>query len=403
MDEKVMNPSPSAASVAIGQRISPAEAMRLAIAEAGKGAGYVSPNPLVGCTIVDREHRLLAVGYHRRVGHDHAEVDALKQVADSESLKGAHVYVTLEPCAHQGRTPSCARTLSPLELGSVTYAVEDPNPLVAGKGARILSEAGVEAKPLAAREDFPIHERQELIESAEEVAEIFLHNFRHQEIFVAAKIASTLDGKIALASGESKWITGEKAREHVHEIRAGYDAVLIGRNTFVADDPSLNVRHPRFVGVCNKAIVLDPKGRTLESIGRSNLLKVRSPESVIVVMAEGEQAENPAGVRVLRVAVREDGTFLTADLLGVLKGEGLTSVLLEGGSGVYGSFFSAGKVRRLYNYIAPSLMGGKYGVAWSAGFGSGTMAEKIRLQRSQRLVLGEDLFWTARVTYPGAD
>ncbi|MES2962809.1 MAG: bifunctional diaminohydroxyphosphoribosylaminopyrimidine deaminase/5-amino-6-(5-phosphoribosylamino)uracil reductase RibD [Bdellovibrionota bacterium] len=137
----------------VGQLLTPSQAMRLAIRQGTKGVGYVSPNPLVGCTIVDREHRLLAVGHHAMVGGDHAEVAALKKLKSPEDLGGCHVYVSLEPCAHQGRTPSCAMTLALLKPASITYAVEDPNPLVAGRGAAILREAGIRVDLLANRTD----------------------------------------------------------------------------------------------------------------------------------------------------------------------------------------------------------------------------------------------------------
>lgn len=383
--------------VKIGQLLSPAEAMQLAIDEGKRGAGYVSPNPLVGCTIVDRNHRFLSVGYHTRVGQAHAEIEALEKIADRSVLIDAHAYVTLEPCAHQGRTGSCAQALAPLGFASVTYAVQDPNPLVAGKGAEILRSAGVRAVLLADREDIP--EAAELTAQAEELAEVFLHYMRAKSPFVAIKVATTLDGKMATTSGESKWITGESARAHTHKMRARYDAILIGRNTFVADNPSLNVRHPDFPNYQNRAIVLDPGGSVLAELATSNLLKVRPPESVWVLVAKGSKPKNPSGARVIEVPVGEMGLFEMGAVLARLKLEGLTSVMIEGGSQTYANFFAAGLVQRIHAYIAPSILGGKHGVAWSAGFGAGTMAEKIRLRRSVREVLGEDLYWTAGVEF----
>ena len=382
---------------AVGQPLSPAEAMRLAIREGGEGAGFVAPNPLVGCTILDRDHRFLAVGAHRKVGFDHAEVDALKKITDPAKLEGAHFYVTLEPCAHQGRTPSCARTLAPLKLGSLTYAVQDPNPLVSGKGAEILREAGVKTWLVTERDDVP--EAAQLAQEAEDLAEIFLHNHRTKLPFIAVKVGTSLDGKMAMVTGESKWITGEKAREHVHVLRASYDAVLVGRNTFVADDPSLNVRHERFPAFKNRAVVLDPEGKTLASMGQSNLLKVRDPKSVFAVVGERAEVTNPFGVRLIRVRESEDGNFEVAQMLEALKAEGLTSLMVEGGAHTYGTFFNQGHVQRLHVYQAPILLGGRHGVAWSTHFGGSSIADKIHITGTRREILGEDLYWTGRVGF----
>jgi diaminohydroxyphosphoribosylaminopyrimidine deaminase/5-amino-6-(5-phosphoribosylamino)uracil reductase len=379
-----------------GQVITPAQAMRLAISEGYKGAGHVSPNPLVGCTIVDRNHRFLAVGYHAKVGHDHAEIDAMKKVGDDAKLVGAHFYVTLEPCAHQGRTPSCARTLAPLGVSSVSYAVQDPNPAVSGQGAAILREAGVRAELFSSCADVPESERVELTEAAEDLAEIFLHNMRTNEPFVAVKIATTLDGKMALASGESKWITGESARAHVHLMRARYDAMGIGRNTFVTDNPFLNVRHPDYPNFENHVVIFDPRGFTLAALANSNIMKVRRRDSVLVIVDDKLEFTNPAGVRLVPTP-SENGSFSVESILASLKKQGITSLMLEGGAATVGAFFRAGKVQRLHLYQAPTIIGGKHGVAWSSGFGFEKMSQGYRLERCERREFGPDLYWTGRI------
>lgn len=389
MDEKVK----------LGQLMSPTQAMRLAIQEGARGAGFVSPNPLVGCVILDREHRFLASGYHHKVGHDHAEIDAIKQVTDPAKLKGAHFFVTLEPCAHQGRTPSCARTIAPLKIGSLTYAVEDPNPLVAGQGAAILRETGVQATLFSERSDVSAIEAKELAEAAEDLAEVFLHNMRTNEPFVAVKVASTLDGKLALASGESKWITNEKSREHVQLLRAAYDAVAIGRNTFVTDNPSLNVRHERYPGYENHVVLFDPKGHTLSALGQSKLLQVRQPEKILVVVDEALEFENRHGVRLVPVPLDGSQFFEITALLAALKNQGLTSLMIEGGAQTIGAFFSARKVRRLHLYQAPLLIGGKHGISWSSCFGVQKMAEGLRLERATHLDFAGDHYVTGGVNY----
>lgn len=377
--------------------VTSAQAMAIAIHEGRKGAGFVAPNPLVGCVLLDRNRNLLATGYHHRVGDAHAEIDALQKLSSPSLLEGGHVYVTLEPCAHEGRTGSCARALAPLKPASVTYAVEDPNPLVAGQGAAILRAAGIDCELLLKRTDLSAHEAQKLTEDAEDLAEIFLHNFRAKEPFVAAKVASSLDGKLAYRSGESKWITGEAARDHVHLLRARYDAIAVGRNTFQVDDPSLNVRHSSYPDFKNKAVLFDPSGATFGALAKSNLLKVRDPSSVLVVTDAKTSTTNPAGVRVLKVPSHEKGGFVIDELLAALKAEGVTSLLLEGGAGTYGSFFRARKVRRLHVYLAPILMGGEGGVSWSSHFGGTSMKDSLTLSRIERLSLGRDEYWTGRL------
>ena len=195
-----------------GEKISSDGAMELALRVAYLGAAHVSPNPLVGCVIVDENHNFVACGYHERYGEAHAEISALNKIADVERalLKNSTFYVTLEPCAHQGKTPSCARTLSLLPIKKVIYGLQDPNPLVSGQGAQILKNASIEA------EVYEVPLKVQLFE----LVEVFLKNFTQKKIFVAGKIASSLDGLMALKNGESKWITSVLAREFSHELRS---------------------------------------------------------------------------------------------------------------------------------------------------------------------------------------
>jgi diaminohydroxyphosphoribosylaminopyrimidine deaminase/5-amino-6-(5-phosphoribosylamino)uracil reductase len=389
----------TALPLSTGDLISPAQAMELALREAVKGVGHVAPNPLVGCTIVDSHHRLLSVGYHEQIGFDHAEIHALKRLRRPELIDGAHIYVTLEPCAHQGRTPSCARTLAKLKPASVTYAVEDPNPLVAGKGAAILREAGIDTKTLLLRDNILMSDRERLVESAEALAEIFLFNQRSSETFVAVKVASTLDGMIAVRStGESQWITGEAARHHGHWIRAHYDAMLIGRGTYLKDNPSLNIRHPAFPDLRNRAIILDPLGETLATLPESNLLKVRDAGRVFVLVGEKTQAHNPAGVQVFPMPLTAKGEFAIADILGTLKTAGVNSVLIEGGAGTIGEFIRAGRVQRLHLYLAPSLIGST-GLPWNLGFGVGKLDDRVQLTNIHHETLSGDLYCTGRIRH----
>lgn len=378
----------------VGETLSPQDAMRLAIQEGQKGAGYVSPNPLVGCVIVDREHKLLASGYHARLGGDHAEVDVLKKLSDQSLAAGAHVYVTLEPCAHHGRTPPCARTLAPLRLASVTYAVEDPNPLVSGRGAAILREAGVETHLLSKREDISLTDRNELTQDAEELAEIFLHNQRQGEPFVAVKIATSLDGQMALANGESQWITSEASRQHAHTVRARYDAVLIGAGTFLADHPSLNIRHPDFSNVTNRAVVLDPGGRALKQASEANLFKVRPHGNVFFVTSTDVTPDSSFKGVHLKCDLSAEHQFNPATLLALLKKNEIHSIMIEGGAATIGAWINAGKVCRLHMYMAPLLIGAQNGLAWSRGFGVAKLSVAKKLRNVRREEIGDDLYCT---------
>ena len=371
-------------------------AMRLAIEEGKKGAGFVSPNPLVGCAILDADRRLLAVGHHARVGEAHAEANALarlademqladvERLADEKRLVGAHVYVTLEPCAHEGRTPSCAKALAKLPIASVTYGVEDPNPLVSGQGARILREAGK-------RVELSAHLRDE----CEELAEIFLLNMRRQRPFVALKLATSLDGKVALHDGPSRWITGEPARARVQTLRAHYDAVVIGAGTFTRDDPRLNSRDPAFVGRPNRVVLLDPDGKSYPRLKTSALLSVRPPEEVFVVTGPGTGAP-PVG-RQLRVT-DFDRDFDLDDLLAQLRSEGIHSLFLEGGPRTATAFLKRGLVDRLYLFMAPKILG--EGMDWTAGLRLNKLDEAPRLSRTRVGTLGEDILLTGRIGTP---
>lgn len=380
----------------LGAKLTAVEAMRLAIREGRRGTGFVAPNPLVGCVILDSERRLLAFGHHARVGFDHAEAAALKKIRNVKKVQGAHVFVTLEPCAHEGRTPPCALALAKLKPASVTYAVEDPFPQVSGRGAEILREAGIQTRSLAERRDIPERERRSLIDDAEDLAEIFLHNQRVGLPFVAVKIASSLDGRIAFESGESKWITGESARRHAHFVRARYDAVAVGVGTFENDDPSLDVRLERFEGLQNKAVVFDPSGRSLARLSGSNLYRARGAEKVIVVI--DRESKVKVGARLLRARVR-DGRFDLDEVLKGLKAEGITSIMVEGGAHTVAGFFEARRVQRLHAYLAPTVFGGKHSVAWSQGFGTTSLKDRIHLVRSKRRLIGDDLYWTARIVF----
>lgn len=381
---------------AVGTKMSPEQAMRLAISEAAKGSARVSPNPQVGAVVLDREGRYLASGYHEFYGGPHAEVNALKALS-SEQLQGAHVFVTLEPCAHEGKTPSCAKMMAKLPLGKVVFGLVDPNPLVAGQGAEILKSAGIEAVPFSAEDKAVENEIKVLLE---ESCEAFLWNFRNKKVFVALKMASSLDGQVALRSGESQWITGPEAREYVHYLRACYDAVLVGKGTVEFDNPSLNIRHPT-ISKKNKVIVIDAEADLLPKYTELKMTEVHDSESLLWCVSadlsdevKKQLEQMPKKPRVLFVKTKVGGDLDLEDLLSQLYTLGLRSVLVEGGAFTASSFINYSLVNRLYLFQAPILMGSGGSLSWTSSVRIATMSEKLKLQNPRYQLFGNDFLIT---------
>lgn len=364
-------------------KLTPIEAMRLAIEEGSKGAGFVSPNPLVGCVILDKNFEFLAKGYHARLGELHAETHALAAVTDKSRLEGAHLYVTLEPCAHEGRQPSCAKTLAALPIASVTYGLQDPNPRVSGKGAEILRAAGKMVSLFT-----------ELQVELEELAEIFLMNQRHHRPFITVKVASSLDGQVALEDGTSQWITGEAARGHVQSLRGFHDAVLTGAGTFLRDNPRLNSRDPRFQNKTLPVILLDPGGETSGKLGPSQLLQVREARDLIVVTAPGVKIPEP--VAHIEQPLK-NGEFDLRALIQLLHGRGLNSLFVEAGARTVSSFLRQQLADRLHVFMAPKLLG--KGLGWTSGLHISSLAQAVRLEHTRVERLGPDWLITGRPAF----
>lgn len=364
------------------QPMTPEQAMHLAIQEAYRGLGFTSPNPLVGCVILDSQDRFLAKGFHAHLGEAHAEVNALKGL-DVELIRGAKVFVTLEPCAHQGHTPSCAKALAQLPIAEVNFGLVDPDPRVAGKGAQILKNAGIMAR------EFPA-----LKNELEEVCEHFLWNQRQQKIFVSAKVASSLDGQLALATGESRWITDETSRELSHVLRAAHDAILVGANTVMTDNPSLDVRATGFERKKLKIIILDSDALCLSGANNLKLAKIHDPSQVYFVISDQiSDPPNPWGAQVIRLPAKGLGLDLD-QLLTNLWDLGLRSVFVEGGAHVLSSILSEGKAQRLYLFQAPMILGAKSGKAWTEQVSISSMGRRIALENQQIITLSKDLLIT---------
>lgn len=318
--------------------------MRAALALARRSLGRTWPNPAVGCVIV-RDGRVVGRGRTRDGGRPHAEVDALAQAG--EAARGATVYVTLEPCSHHGKSPPCADALVQAGVAKVVSALEDPFPEVNGRGHACLRAAGILV---------------EVGEGAAEAAEInagFLLRVREGRPLFHLKLASSLDGRIATASGESKWITGEAARAHGQRLRATHDAILVGANTVAADDPELTCRLPGLEDYSPIRIVLDSKARL--SLGsKLPLTATRFPVWLICTdqaPSAARAALRAKGVEVIEVASGADGRVDIAAVAHELGKRQLMRVLIEGGGEVAASFLKASLIDRITSYRAGLLMG----------------------------------------------
>lgn len=316
--------------------------MKRVIRLARKGIGNVSPNPAVGSVVVKEEH-ILAEGYHQRFGGPHAEVEALSKLGRSES-SGSTLYVNLEPCNHHGKTPPCTEAIRDAGITRVVVGMEDPNPLVKGTGIARLRSAGIEVS-------VGMMEKE-----CRHLNESFITCIEKERPFVTLKIAQTLDGKIATASGLSRWITGESARKEVHRMRKASDAVLVGVNTVIEDDPALTVRHVRGRG--GKRIVLDSKLRTPLS---AKLMRMSDRQNTIIVhtslASDGKvKAFKKAGVGLWRLKRAKDQISIHA-LMRRMSEERICSVLVEGGEAVFSSFMKAGIVDRIVAFVAPTIFG----------------------------------------------
>ena len=352
---------------------------------------------MVGALLV-RRGKIIGRGWHRRAGLPHAEIEALHDAAKrGHSTKGATLYVTLEPCCTQGRTPPCTDAIKAAGIRRVVIGATDPNPKHAGKGFQILKRAGMEVVPGVLRDE------------CMKLNEVFNHWIVHRTPFVTVKAAMTLDGKIATAVGESKWITGEAARAHGMKLRGGGDAILVGINTILADDPSLTSRIKMEDGRWKMAkpirrIVLDSRARTplnakVVSDGHAALTTI-----VVTKLAPRERVEALAkrvNVFVAPFSKSAIGNRQSAiDLRWLLKklgAENVTSLLVEGGGEVNASFLLGGFAQRVAFFYAPKILGGREARKGVAGEGAKSLSEVLQLREVEWRKLGEDLLLTARV------
>ena len=377
--------------------------MRQALRLARRGYGTTSPNPMVGAVLV-KDGKIIGRGWHRLAGGPHAEIEALRDAQKhGKGAAGATLYVTLEPCCTHGRTPPCTDAIKVAAIKRVVVGATDPNPQHAGKGFEILKRAGIEV--IAPTESL-------LSEECLRLNEAFNHWIVHRMPFVTVKAAMTLDGKIATATGESKWITGEPARTHGMKLRQGSDAILVGINTILADDPSLtrrtneNIQHSTFniqlPGL--RRIVLDSLARTPLSA------KVVSDEfagftTVVVSKLAPKKRVSALAERVnVLVAPAANSALRTPHsaielrwLLKKLGAENVASLLVESGGEVNASFLLNGLAHRVAFFYAPKILGGRDSRKGVAGDGVKILNEMIQLGEVEWRRLGEDLLLTALV------
>lgn len=346
--------------------------MRRAVVLARRGVGKTSPNPAVGCVIV-KDGVIVGEGWHRKAGTPHAEVHAL--AAAGPLAQGADVFVTLEPCAHYGKTPPCAEALVAARVGRVVAGMVDPNPLVAGKGLELLRRNGIPATAGCLSEECRL------------LNEPFLKHVATGMPFVILKSALTLDGKTATSSGDSRWVTGDRARRYVHRLRGRVDAIMVGVGTLLADDPRLTARVPG--GRDPLRVIVDSDLRTPPA---ARALNRESRAGTVIATVCRDKAKREAltgaGAEILACRERERRVDL-ADLLARLGERGVQSILLEGGSVLAGEALRLGLIDKCLLFFAPKLVGGE-GVGLFAGAGIAVMDEAWRLERVRIRTFGDD-------------
>ena len=351
--------------------------MRRAIELAALGGGWTNPNPNVGAVIV-KDGRIIGEGYHQRCGELHAERNAFASL--KEDAAGATIYVTLEPCCHYGKTPPCTEAIIENKIARVVIGSRDPNPLVSGKGAKLLREKGIEVQ-----EDF-------LREECDKLNDIFFHYITTKKPYVTMKYAMTLDGKIATRTGASKWITGEKAREHVHKLRSRHAAIMAGIGTVLADDPMLNAR---FEGAHQPVrIILDTNLRIPFD---SNIVKSGKDQRTIVVcgkliddLKNKKNELEAANIEVLEMP--DDNGHIDLSALMTYLGENkIDSVFIEGGGQIHEAALRAGIVNHVCAYVGPKLFGGVDAKTPVEGKGIEIPDESPKLVFKDITKLGDDI------------
>lgn len=343
--------------------------MKRAIELAKNGYGRVSPNPLVGCVIV-KEDQVVAEGWHKKYGDLHAEAMALGIAG--ENAKGCEMYVTLEPCSHFGKQPPCANAIVSSGIKKIYVGSLDPNPLVAGRGIKILQNADIQVKTDVLKDE------------CDRLNEIFFHYITHDTPFVAIKYAMTLDGKIASRTGDSRWISSDISRRYVHRLRNKYTAILAGIGTVLADDPLLTCR---IDGGRNPVrIIVDTD---LKTPLNSNIMQTAKDIKTIIATSKEDKRYEQMGAELL--LTEKHGKILDmSDLLMKLRQKNIDSVLVEGGGEINFSIIKNNLAQKIYSFIAPKFIGGN-GKSPVAGLGFDKMSDAVKLKNMTMDKIGDDI------------
>lgn len=360
--------------------------MNKALEFAAYGSGGTSPNPLVGAVIV-KNGRIIGEGWHERAGEPHAEINAIRN--SKEDVEGSTIYVNLEPCSHFGRTPPCAAEIVKRKFKRVVVAMEDPNPLVAGRGIKLLRENGIQV-------DVGIKRLDALM-----LNDIFIKHITKRLPFVLLKAAMTLDGKTATRTGDSKWISSETSRQYVHRLRNRYSSILVGVNTVVKDNPELTARL-KGVNTRNPVrVIVDSKGRIPRD---AKVLETDKSKRTIVAATEdiGEEKlrylENK-GVEVI-ITCRSDGRVNLKQLMEELYKRGIDSIMVEGGGTVAASFLEQGLADKAAFFIAPIIIGGSSAPAPVMGHGVDFIREGYKLKYPNISTFEQDVLLEGYINVP---
>lgn len=349
--------------------------LKKTISLAKRGLGRTSPNPMVGCVIV-KNGEIIGKGYHKKYGGPHAEIEALNSA--KESLKGATLYVNLEPCCHFGKTPPCTDAIIKSGIKKVVCCTLDPNKKVAGKGFKKLKKTGIKVK------------HGFLQEESNELNEVFFTFHKKHRPFVVLKFASSFDGKIATANGDSKWITNEIARENARQLRGQYQAILVGANTVIKDNPHLGVGNNRQDPL---RVILDAKLKIpLEG-------KIFRDKNVLILTTN--QCDKLKKEKFIQKGVEVKqlpGRMISAkNILQVLKDRGIISLFIEGGSGALGTFVDEKLVDRVFVFHAPILVGGVNSIGAVGGKGVKNIKDALQFKKPKVIILGDNILISAAV------
>lgn len=354
--------------------------MKAALELARKGCGWVNPNPMVGA-IITKDNKVIGTGYHQRYGDLHAERNAL--VSCKDSLEGATMYVTLEPCCHFGKTRPCTEAIIKSGIQRVVIGSFDPNPLVSGKGIQLLRQHGIEITEGVFQEE------------CNKLNEVFFHFIQNKTPYVVMKYAMTMDGKIATHSGKSKWITGKTARRHVQEDRHRYSCIMTGVGTVLTDDPLLTCRLPNTKNpirvICDTHLRTPMKAKVIQT--------ARLTKTILATCCSDDTCIRPyvdAGCEVI-VLTRKDNHINLHELMDILGASGIDSILLEGGSTLNWSALYSGIVNKVQAYISPKLFGGTNAKSPIGGIGVESLEGSYLLSSPQIVQLDDDILLESEV------